>query len=110
MDNFETVIIWIVFIWIVVSSFLFSALEDRIVKGLKLQLGNNAHAIGKNTFSNPLQNFKNVIFFFKYKADDNDSDEVKALLRKGRILNILYYVQIAIIGIFMINFFESLGL
>lgn len=110
MDNFETIIIWIVFIWIAVSSFLFSALEDRIVKRLKLSLGNNAHAIGKSTFSNPLQNFKNVIFFFKYKADASDSGEVKSLLRKGKIINIVYFVQLAIIGIFIINFFESLGL
>ncbi len=109
MDNFETVILWIVFIWIVVSSFLFSALEDRIIKRLKLSLGNNDHAVGKSTLSNPLQNFKNVIFFFKYKADSSDSDEVKSLLRKGKIINIVYFVQFAIIGIFMINFFESLG-
>lgn len=110
MDNFETIIMWLVFTWIVASSLLFSAFEDRIVESLKLSLGNNAHRIGKNTFSNPLQNIKNVIFFFRYKISASDTDETKALLRRGKILNVVYFTQLAILGIFMINFFENLGL
>lgn len=110
MYNFETVILLVVCSWIVVSLFLFFALEDQIVKKVKLTLGGNAQAIGKNTFSNPLQNLKNVIFFFKYKVSASDTDEIRRLIRKGKSLNTIYFGQFIIIGVFMINYFESLRL
>lgn len=110
MDNSDTILLWIVFIWIWISSFLFSILEDRIVKKIKFLLGEKAKGIGKNTFLNPIQNIRNTVFFFKYNIDESDPDVILTLILRGKYLNVFYFTQLACLGIYMMVFFESHGI
>jgi len=109
MDNSEMILLWVVFIWIWISSFLFSYMEDRIIKKVKFILGEKANEIGKNTFLNPIQNFRNMLFFFRYNVDASDPKVVAMLIRRGKYLNILYFTQLACIGIFMAKFIETIA-
>jgi hypothetical protein len=107
MDSSETVLTWAVFIWVLVSTFFMSGVEDRIVKKLKSILGEKANVLEKNTFSNPLQSYRNMVFFFRYKLDAATPEEVTKLIRRGRYLNVFHFFQLALIFVFVILWSES---
>jgi hypothetical protein len=107
MGNFEITPTFVLFICILVSTFVMSRVEYRIVKKLKYALEKDAEIIGKSTFSNPLQSYTNMVFFFSYKVDHTTPEGVSKLIRRGKYLNVLYLLQLAAVLVCMFYWFDS---
>jgi len=107
MENVEITTTSLLLIYALVTTFLMSKIEHRIVKQLKLILGNDARLIGKNTLGNPIQSYTNMVFFFSYKVDHRTPEYVSKLIGKGKCLNVLYFVHLAAALMFMFHWFDS---
>ena len=55
MENLEISPTFVLFICVLVTTFVMSSVESRVIKKLKCALGKDAQIIKKNTLSNPLQ-------------------------------------------------------
>lgn len=111
MEYFETIPTFELFLFVIVSVFVLTSVENRIVRNLKSVLGKDAEVIGKNTASifNPSQSFTNMVFYFSYKAEDSTPKSVPKLIRIGMCLHILYFFLLAAAFLFMFFWVESMA-
>jgi len=107
MENFEISPTFVLFICVLVTTFVMSSVESRVINKLRSVLGKDAPIIEKNTFSNPLQSYTNLVFFFSYKVDHTTPEGVSKLIRRGKYVNALYFLQLMAVLVYLYYWFNS---
>jgi hypothetical protein len=96
----------IIWFWIVIASLLISYGQNYYIKKVRSNRVDQTDNPEKNTSLNPIQNFKNVIFFLSYKTKEHDSDELIQSVRMGRRIEIFYLVQLVLVAILCLYIFR----
>lgn len=108
LNQFELVIGLLFWGWLFASAFLFNFMENRYIDIMHKHSALQSKDLSKNSWTNPLGGFKNLLFFITYKPKDSDARDFVIAVKKGRNLQILYITQlICVVGAFIMLLFKS---